>query len=185
MCKCYVQLRTDQDLIEVFCFRHTGNTFLWNASKYLPEYTASRPTTQPLFTATATETSDLTDLLKSITINVLSPILCHWLLGLCLDTPVQCLPQYTQESVTPSYAVLHTFLKLPSLAVFYTRLDDHFIWLSESHCGSAAATDGPEALSSSGAPLCVGFNCSAVVVCIPKPKSVEFGELTLLRRVLQ
>lgn len=71
-------------------------------------------------------------------------------MGLCLDIPVQCLSQYTQEGVTPSYPVLHTFLKLPSLAVFYTRLHDHFICLSESHCGTATATDGPEALFSSG-----------------------------------
>jgi hypothetical protein len=183
MCICYVQLWTNQDVIGVFYSRHTGNTFLWNASKYLPEYTASRPTTQPLFTATAAETSDLTDLLESISINVLSPILCHWLLWLCLDTPVPCSPQYTQDGVRPSYAVLHTFLKLPSLAVFYTRPDDHFICLSESHCG--LATDGPEALSSSGAPLYVGFTCSAVVVWIPQTKSVEFGELTLLRCVLE
>jgi hypothetical protein len=185
MCVCYVQLWTDQDVIGVFYSGHTGNTFLWNASKYLPEYAALRPTTQQLFTVTAAETSDLTDLLESTSINVLAPILRHWLLELCLDTPVQCLPQYTQEGVTPSYAVLHTFLKLPSLAVFYTRPDDHFSCLSKSHCGSAAATDGPEALSSSGAPLYGGFTCSAVVLCIPQPKSVEFGELTLLRRVLE
>ena len=146
MCLCYVQLRTDQDVIGVFYSRHTGNTFLWNASKYLPEYTASRPTTQPLFTVTAAGTSNLTDLLELISISVLSPILCHWLLGLCLDTPVPCLPQYTQEGVTPSYAVLHTFLKLPSLAVFYTRADDHFICLSESPCASATR-DGPEEAS--------------------------------------
>lgn len=180
---CHVQLWTDQNVIGVFYTRHTGNTFLWNASKFLPEYTGSRPTKQPLFTVTAAETSDLTDLLESISINVLSPILRHWLLGLCLDSPAQRLHQYTQEGVTPSYAVLHTFLKLPSLAVFYTRPDDHFICLSESHCGSATATDGPQALSSSGAPLYVGFACFAVVVCIPQPKSVEFGELPLLRRV--
>jgi len=183
MCICYVQLWTDQDVIGVFHCRHTGNTFIWKASKYLPEYTASQPTTQPLFTVTAAETSDLTDLLELISINLLSPILYHWLLGLSLDTPVQCLPQYTQEGVTPSHAVLHTFLKLPSLAVFYTRAADHFICLSESHCASATATDGPEALSSSGAPLYVGFTCTAVVVCVPQPKSVEFGELTLLRHV--
>jgi len=116
------------------------------------------------------ETSDLTDLVQLISINALS---------------VQCLPQYTQEGITPSYAVLHTFLKLPSLALFYTRADDHFICLSESHCASAKATDGPEALSSSGAPLHVGFTCTAVVVCIPQLKSLEFGELTLLGRVLE
>lgn len=90
------------------------------------------------------ETSELADLLELISINVLSPILCHWLLGICLDTPVQCLPQYTQEGVTPSYAILHTSLKLPSLAVLYTRADDNFICLSESHC--APTRDGPEAL---------------------------------------
>ena len=178
MCVCYVQVRTDQDVIGVFYSRHTGNTFLWNASKYLPEYTASRPTTQPLFTVTAAWNLGAR---RFTGIDINKRIISHIVSLATGDLFGHPCAMLASIHTRGRHAKLCNTAYLSQIAIISSAV--HSCWW-QFHLPFGVALC-PNKGRARGAPLHVGFICSAVVVCIPQLKSVDFGELTLLRRVLE